>query len=684
MKYKFKKKLPNSIYFILSIIVISIFFPKEGGFNFTYSEGKPWRYGLLTASFDFPIYKEDAQIQQERDSVLKDFQPYYMLDSETSNSQVSLFKKDAEARSIPAIYMRYVEQELKEIFKAGVVNNDDYENVKKNYQNRLFLRRNDDNINISRHIESLYTSRQAYEKLIDNVPSSLDVTVLRALDLNNYIKENVSLDSETSKKAEQELINSVALANGMVQSGEKIIDRGEIVTSNTYRILNSLEKVSREQSTTKMEMIYQTTGSVILIFLLIAAFMLYLLYFRPREYSSKKQVFFLLLLITSICVITGITVNYKMYSYIYMIPFAIPLILIRTFMDSRTAFTAHLVTSLICAMMVPLPAEFLMLQIPIGFTCIFSLTNLTERSQLLKTSFFIFLTYVVIYTAYVLCQGGTFAFINPKMYLSFGINFVFIMFSYLLVYICEKTFGFLSGVTLVELSNIDKPILRRLSEVAPGTFQHSLQVSNLATSVATRINANATLVRTGALYHDIGKMYNPAFFTENQQPGMSPHDKLTFKESAKIIIGHVTEGVKIAEKEGLPKQIIDFILTHHGKGKTKYFYISHLNKYPDEEVNEADFTYPGPNPFSKETAILMMADSVEAASRSLTEYTEESIRGLIDKLIDSMMSDGLLKNAPITFLDIEIAKDVFFEKLKTIYHTRISYPELAQKEEQTN
>lgn len=682
MIYKFKKKLPHSIYFILSIIIISIFFPKEGGFKFSYSEGKPWRYGLLTASFDFPIYKEDAHIQQERDSVLKDYQPYYILDSEVSDKQFSLFKRDAEARSIPAIYIRYVEQELKEIYKAGVINNGDYYNVKKRYQNRLFIRRNDDNINVSRHIESMYTSRQAYEKLIADIPSSLDASLLRSLDLNNYIKENVVIDSETSKKAEQELIGSVSLAKGMVQSGEKIVDRGEIISSETYRILSSLEKVSREQSASRIELIYQTIGSVVIVFLLISAFMLYLRYFRPREYSSKKTIFFMLIFITTICVMTGLTIDYKMYSYVYMIPFAIPLILIRTFIDSRTAFAAHLVTVLICSMMVPLPAEFLMIQIPIGFTCIFTLTNLTERSQLLKTTFFIFLTYVTIYTAYILCQGGNFTYINPRTYVSFGINFIVIMFSYLLVYICEKVFGFLSGVTLVELSNIDKPLLRKLSEVAPGTFQHSLQVSNLATAVASRINADAALVRTGALYHDIGKMYNPAFFTENQQPGMNPHEKLTFKESAKVIIDHVNEGVKIAEKEGLPKQIIDFILTHHGKGKTKFFYISYMNKYPDAVVNDEDFTYPGPNPFSKETAILMMADTVEAASRSLPEYTEESIKNLIDKLIDSIMNDGLLKNAPITFQDIEIAKEVFLEKLKTIYHTRISYPELTKKEEE--
>lgn len=678
---KLKKKLPHSIYFILSIIIISIVFPREGGFKFTYSEGKPWRYGLLTASFDFPIYKEDAQIQQERDSVLKDFQPYYMLDSDVNGSQYSLFKRDAEARSIPAVYLRYVEQELTEIYKAGVVSNKDYDNVKEQYKNKLFIRRNDDNINISRHIESLYTSKQAYKKLIDNIPSTLDASLLRSLDLNNYIKENVSLDAETSKKAELELLGSVSLARGMVQSGEKIIDRGEIVSAETFRILNSLEKVSREQNASKVEIIYQSIGSTILVFLLVAAFMLYLMYFRPREYASKKIIFFMLLLITIICVMTGITVGYKMYSYIYMIPFAIPLILTRTFVDSRTAFTAHLITILICAMMVPLPAEFLMLQIPIGFTCIFTLTNLTERSQLLKTSFFIFLTYAVVYTSYVLCQGGDWTHINPKTYLSFGINFVFIMFSYLLVYICEKTFGFLSGVTLVELSNIDKPLLRKLSEVAPGTFQHSLQVSNLATAVASRINANAALVRTGALYHDIGKMTNPAFFTENQQPGMNPHEKLNNRESAKIIISHVTEGVKIAEKNGLPKQIVDFILTHHGKGKTKYFYISEKNQFPDEIINEDDFTYPGPNPHSKEEAILMMADTVEAASRSLHEYTEESLKNLIDKLIDSIMADGLLKSAPITFLDIDIAKEVFLEKLKTIYHTRISYPELLKKEE---
>lgn len=323
------------------------------------------------------------------------------------------------------------------------------------------------------------------------------------------------------------------------------------------------------------------------------------------------------------------------------------------------------------------PHEFLLLQVIAGMVVTFSLRDLYERSQLIRCAFFIFMSYALCYISLSIYQEADFKKINWMMMLYFGINFILLMFTYILVYMLEKTFGYVSSITLVELSNINTPILKKLSEISPGTFQHSLQMSILASEAAAAIGANAQLVRTGAMYHDIGKMANPAFFTENQS-SINPHSQLSFDQSAKIIINHVNDGVKIAEKAMLPKAIIDFIRTHHGRGKAKYFYNSFKNQYPDREIDEEAFTYPGPNPFSKETAVLMMADSVEAASRSLKEHTEENIRALVDKIIDGQIADGLMRNAPLTFKDVETVKNVFVEKLKIMYHTRISYPDLKK------
>ena len=337
----------------------------------------------------------------------------------------------------------------------------------------------------------------------------------------------------------------------------------------------------------------------------------------------------------------------------------------------------HLIILVICSLMVPFPHEFLLLQVIAGMVVTFSLRDLYERSQLIRCAFFIFMSYALCYISLSIYQEADFKKINWMMMLYFGINFILLMFTYILVYMLEKTFGYVSSITLVELSNINTPILKKLSEISPGTFQHSLQMSILASEAAAAIGANAQLVRTGAMYHDIGKMANPAFFTENQS-SINPHSQLSFDQSAKIIINHVNDGVKIAEKAMLPKAIIDFIRTHHGRGKAKYFYNSFKNQYPDREIDEEAFTYPGPNPFSKETAVLMMADSVEAASRSLKEHTEENIRALVDKIIDGQIADGLMRNAPLTFKDVETVKNVFVEKLKIMYNTRISYPDLKK------
>lgn len=674
-----KLRIPTPTFFIFAIMLIAYFAPRESKVSYNESEGKPWRYGLVTAPFDFPIYKDEAQLEQERDSVLKEYIPYYSVDKFRSERAITLFTNDAQAAETPAAYVQYIQRKMKEIYQAGLISATDYDKLEDSNLQQLYLI-NEDNVATIRNINSFYTSKLAYEKLINDLPENLQLYVVQSLNLNNYLYDNIILDSELSKKAKDELLLRVPFAEGNVLSGQKIIDRGEIVTAKTVHILNSLQKITEQKEGSGTRKNWMIVGDIILIAALIMAFMTYLIFFRPREYYDRRNVLFMLMMIVALCVLTGVFV--KLGFNVYIIPYAMATIMVRTFIDSRTAMLTHLLTALICSLMVPFPQEFLLLQIPVGFMCIFSLKDLSERSQLIKSSFFILLTYAFLYIGVTLALKGDLRQIDPLMFLYFAINFMFVMFAYLLVYICEKVFGFISGVSMIELSNINKPLLQQLSEVAPGTFQHSMQVSNLAAAVANRIGANAPLVRTGALYHDIGKMTNPAYFTENQIPGMNPHVGLPYKESARIIISHVSEGIKIARKYNLPQQIIDFIATHHGTGKVKYFYNSYKNEHPDEDVNEADFSYPGPNPFTKETAILMMADTVEAASRSLKEYTEESISHLVDKLIDSQMHDGLLKNAPITFRDIEIAKNIFKEKLMTIYHSRIAYPELSKEAEQ--
>lgn len=679
MGYLNKKiKIPTPTFFIFAIILIAYFAPRETTVSYNESEGKPWRYGLVTAPMDFPIYKPEAQLEQERDSILKEYIPYYSLDKFRSERAITLFTNDAQAAEIPKGYIQYVQRKMHEIYQAGLIAATDYDKIEESSLKQLYLI-NGDNVASIRNINSFYTSKLAYEKLINDLPENLQLYVIQSLNLNNYLYDNIILDSELSKKAKDELLMRVPFAEGNVLAGQKIIDRGEIVTAKTVHILNSLQKITEQKEGSGTRKNWMIVGDIILITALIMAFMTYLIFFRPREYYDRRNVVFMLMMIVVLCVLTGLFV--KLGFNVYIIPYAMATVMVRTFIDSRTAMLTHLITAIICSLMVPFPQEFLLLQIPVGFMCIFSLKDLSERSQLIKSSFFILLTYTSLYIGVTLALKGDIKQIDPLMFLYFAINFMFVMFAYLLVYMCEKVFGFISGVSMIELSNINKPLLQQLSEVAPGTFQHSMQVSNLAAAVATRIGANAPLVRTGALYHDIGKMTNPAYFTENQIPGMNPHVGLSYKESARIIINHVPEGIKIARKYNLPQQIIDFIATHHGTGKVKYFYNSYKNEHADELVSEADFSYPGPNPFTKETAILMMADTVEAASRSLKEYTEESISQLVNKLIDTQMHDGLLRNAPITFRDIEIAKNIFKEKLMTIYHSRIAYPELSKEAE---
>ncbi len=685
MKLKSKRKLRiKSKYFvpgafIVSILLITYLFPRQGSFKYSFNEGRPWQYGLLTAPYDFPIYKSAEQLQEEQDSILQYYEPYYNIDEQVQKNAIMDFDADinlsSKLKQLSANELGYVRNKLEEIYEKGIMRSDDYDNIQSSETRSFRLRVG--NMAKSKNIDEVNTIRSAYESVLSDAPKSMDVAQLRAADLNKYIRENIVYDESTSEKAKKEFIQQISNSTGMIQAGQRIIDQGEIVDSQTFKILSSFKKVAEERSGGASRNRWTLLGQFLLTAIMLSAFYFYLYFFLPNEYRNSKHVVFMLVLIVFFVALTAISVRLKLFN-IYFIPYAIVTILVRTFIDSRTALFTSLITILLSSLMVGFPFEFIVIQVTVAIVSIFMLKELSERSQLIRSSFFILLTYILVYIGMTMYQEGSVSEIDWVVLIYFLINFIFIMFTYSLVYVVEKTFGFISGVSLVELSNTNKPLLKELSEKAPGTFQHSMQVSNLAMAAASKLGANSSLIRTGALYHDIGKISNPEYFTENQVPGNNPHEGLPYEESARIIINHVHDGMKIAKKHNLPKQITDFIETHHGESMPKYFYISWKNENPGKEIDESKFRYPGPNPFTMETAILMMADAVEAATRSLPTFTEESIRNLVEKIIDTQLEEGYFKNAPITFRDIQTVKDVFVDKLKTIYHSRVAYPELKK------
>ena len=664
----------SSSYIILAAFIIALFIPREGKFRYQFNEGKPWRYGLLTAPSDFPIYKEASEIEAAKDSLRKKFEPYFRFNPYEENIKMDNWSNSKIAlvnNGIPTSILEYVDKNLQFIYSKGIVSTSDLELMKKDNRTRINVLIN--SFAEARITADLYSVKTAYEEIINNAPAYVDKDVLKSCNINEYLIENLVYDTETSNKILEDEIQSIPLSSGIVQAGERIVDRGEVIDSHTYSVLRSLKTIHETKSGGAQRQNIILIGQFVFIFGIFLCFGLYLVTFNPRVFYKRKDIIFILLCILGASLLTEICVKYSLIN-VYVLPFAIIPIVIRTFFDSHTALFTHIISIIICSLIALFPYEFLILQILSGIVVIFSLKELSQRSQLFSCSLFVVLSYVLFYLSLVLYQEGDFSKINWEMMLYFGINFFLLMFSYVLIYIFEKIFGYLSPITLIELSNTNNPLLKKLSETAPATFQHSMQVSILASEAGEKIGADTQLIRTGALYHDIGKMNNPAFFIENQK-GFNPHEKLSFEQSAQMIISHVTDGIKMAEKAMLPKAIINFIETHHGKGKTKFFYNSFKNTFPDEPINEDAFTYPGPNPNTKETALLMMADSVEAASRSLNEYTDDSIKVLVDRIIDSQIADDLMKNAPLTFRDVEIVKKVFIERLKTIYHTRICYPE---------
>jgi putative nucleotidyltransferase with HDIG domain len=677
-RFSYKDLIYKSLIFIATVSVIVYFLPNEGKFNYQFDINKPWKYGLLQASFDFPIYKNDVQVQKEQDSIMAEYQPYFQIDKEIEKNILARLREDYNKtlrHSLPGTdYIRYIERTLKSMYENGIMAGNDLARMEED--SIIAIRLVDKNVATSRFVDQLYTVKEAYEYLLNSDTAHYKKNILQQCNLNNYITPNLIYDEEKSEVAQKDLLSNISWANGFVLNGQKIIDRGEIVNEQTYNILESLQKEWEKRSDSVQEKRLTLAGQLLYVGIFLFCFMAYLELFRGDYYERKGTLTLLFALIVFFPVISSVIVEQNL-SSIYVVPFAMIPIIIRVFLDSRTAFMAHVTIILLCSITLRFPHEFILLQVVAGMVAIFSLRELSQRSQLLRTALVVFASYALLYFAFELIHENDLTKLNTRMYIYFMVNGILLLFAYPLLFLLEKTFGFTSDVTLVELSNINNSLLREMSEVAPGTFQHSLQMANLAAAAANKIGGKSQLVRTGALYHDIGKMVNPAFFTENQS-GVNPHKSLSHEQSAQVIISHVTDGLKLAEKHNLPKVIKDFITTHHGRGLTKYFYISYKNEHPDEEVDAEKFRYPGPNPFTKEQAILMMADSVEAASRSLPEYTEESISSLVDKIIDSQVTEGFFKECPITFKDISMVKALFKEKLKTMYHTRISYPELKK------
>jgi HDIG domain protein len=661
---------------LVSLLVIVWFLPRNNKSQLRYDVGKPWMYGSLIAKFDFPVYKSDEVIREEKDSLLALFQPYYNYDKAMEKKQMAKLHADFPngIPGVPAAQMHTLYDRLHRLYQSGIINTQQYNTIAKDSNNmvRVIIGKRAQSMQIG----CIYSTMRAYEQLLDDHVLSDYKQALQQADIVSYVQPNITYDKERSTTELNDLLSSVPLASGMVLSGQKIIDRGEIVNDYSYRVLTSLDRELERRNVSKAEIKNTVIGQFIYVLLLLFLFTCFIVLFRSRYLGKVRSVVMVYVMITIYPVIVSLFMEHSLLS-VYIIPFAIGPMFIRVFMDSRTAFIAHLVSMLICAVALKYQFEFILLQLISGLVAIYSLSDLSGRAQLFKCALFVTVGNIVTFFTLQLMQTGDLANFEVSMYSHFVANGVLLLLAYPLMFVIERTFGFTSNVTLFELSNTNKGLLRKMSEVAPGTFQHSITVGNLAAEIANRIGADSLLVRTGALYHDIGKMNNPVFFTENQV-GVNPHKGLPYKESARIIISHVTEGVKMAEKANLPGFVREFILTHHGCGMAKYFYINYKNEHPDEEVDVRDFSYPGPDPFTREQAILMMADTVEAASRSLPEYTEESIKALIDRLVDAQLEEGHFKECPITFRDIAVAKAVMLERLKSIYHTRVSYPTLKQ------
>ncbi|MCM1319814.1 MAG: HDIG domain-containing protein [Muribaculaceae bacterium] len=671
-----KKTLLRILLLVLAVAAVVVALPRNDRAEFTYEEGQPWRYNQLLAPFDIPVYLDSTTYKHKSDSITQNFAPYVTRKKLYAQHNTELLK----AAGIPLVRLNRIATLVNKALAAGVMPDDLMERAQNTKSKQVRILDSPEATTASAlDINEMYSVSSAQKWVIDNfeTESSVFYGNLTPEDVNairKVLSPNVTLDAQNDKKFLNQELQNISAGQGKISSGQSIVTRGEIITPQIYRNLKTFEDLqTKSQETDHTQEMILLVCQIIYIFLIFGIFYLYMAVYRPKLYADLRSMTFMVSLIAIFVIIASLMFdNFAL--GIYLTPFAAVPVMVHIFIDSRTALMSLLTTVLLCVLIATYQYQFMLTELFTGFMAIVSLNQLSRRIQLLRTSIVIFISYIVMAGLLIMLGGGSLENISWRMFMAYGINSILFSLTYVLIVLIEKIFGFTSTVTLVELSDINNPLLRRLAEEAPGTFQHSMQVSTLAADAAHAIGANTQLVRTGALYHDIGKMVSPVFFTENQH-GINPHNGLDPETSARKIISHVTDGVHMAEKAKLPRIIVDFIREHHGRGITRYFYNVACNNSPTGEVNRAPFTYPGPDPRSKETAILMMADAVEAASRSLKEYTPESISDLVENIIDGQVKDGRFNESPISFHDIEVIKETFKKRLSTIYHTRVAYPE---------
>ena len=681
----FWKTIQVVLLYLVSITLVFLMYPREGKFQYEYTKNKPWMHQDLIAPFDFPIYKDEARLSEERDSIAEHTPLHFTVDTTVVHEMLAVFRSDYnlseedgrldEPVSAPEEQMiDTLPGLLQHLYSRGVIERHPVMQSLPSDDPVMVVQRQ---VAEQSTLEELFNEKEAYEYLVDKLSTLTQWSendILAEVPLTEYIRPNVLYDQSMTEKVAESRLDQLARTQGMVQSGQIIINRGELVSQSKYRLIESLrqEYETNPNVSKNYPMLY--LGQFILISLLFLALFWYVSNFRQEMMSSRTQTLFILLLVLVMVALTNVTVNTESISY-FVIPFAIIPIFLKTFYNVRFALFVHTLILLLAGFWVPNSYQFILINFLAGVVAVFSMRSYYKRGILFYIALFVALTYMLLYIILSLLQEGTFEGVNWFDLLWFAGNGLLILTVYPLIYLFERLFGFLSDATLFELSDTNQPLLRKLAEKAPGTFQHSLQVANLAEEAVLKVGGNPLLVRTGALYHDIGKMDNPYYFIENQRNDYNPHKTTDFKTSARIIIDHVKRGVEIAKKSNLPKGIIDFIRTHHGTSTVQYFYRSYLNDNPGEEVDIEEFRYPGPKPHTREMAVLMIADSVEAASRSLKQIDETKINELVDKIVERQTEEEQYSEADITFRDLTEIKKIFKSKLINIYHARIEYPE---------
>ncbi|MCF8345839.1 MAG: HDIG domain-containing protein [Bacteroidales bacterium] len=672
--------------YLISILLIFWMYPREGKFQYEYVKNRPWKHENLIAPFDFPIYKNDAQLAKEVDSITRNNTPYFTVDTIVYGKVISevmneFHSKDSGLLNFSALkpFQRHIYDTLpgliRAVYDAGIIEMHPTIQETNPGETSLIVRRR--HLADETKLSALFTQKQAYEYVMSGLreyTSRSAEQILSRITIAKYIRPNIFYDEAMTQNVLETELDAISTTQGMVQAGQIIIARGELVSPSKFQLVESLRKEYESNANVIRNYSVIYLGQFILISVLLLSLLWYVINFRRDMMGSPAQTLFILSLIVIMVGLTKVTVNNEAISY-YVIPFAIIPIFLKTFFNVRFALFVHFLILLLAGFWIPNSYQFLLMNFLAGVVAVFSMRSYYKRGILFFIAMFVSLTYILIYVILSLLQEGTLDGVNWMVLLWFGGNGLLILTVYPLIYIFERLFGFLSDATLFELSDTNQPLLRMLAEKAPGTFQHSLQVASLAEEAVLKVGGNPLIVRTGALYHDIGKMNNPYFFIENQMDGENPHDKVDFKTSAKIIIDHVFDGVELAKKYNLPAQIIDFILTHHGTSTVQYFYRSYLSNNPDEEVDINAFRYPGPKPHMKEMAVVMIADSVEAASRSMKDINEASLNQLVDNIVEHQTREDQYSEADITFSDISAIKKIFKRKLINIYHARIAYPE---------